>query len=446
MFKKYFNLNKLSTLIFYLSIFTFIIAFNFSDHGSGGWTQQSLPFLNDRKLADITFLDSLTGYAVTGDNIASSDTDYVLKTTNSGYNWNIILGKARDFSKVMFLNPDTGYVLHGDEILRTTNAGANWNNIPVPPGNFGFYDMYPISYDTMWVCFPYIGGDFIYRTTNAGFSWIRQLQSFSIMKIYMYDGNLGFSSGVDLNNLFKTTNSGINWIGVAGNDFVDIYFIDSLTGWKAKGDMKKTTDGGNTWTDQPLPNGPNFLFTSMENFSNINYDTLWGGGGVIQLGSTFRGVMYRSTNSGENWFYQIPDTSYHIYQYNFVDFVNKFSGWSFQKNMNGIYTFDGGDTNFITNIKSNNYINPENYKLAQNFPNPFNPKTQIKYEINKKSQVTIKVFNILGVEIETLVESNQQPGSYKIEFDGSNISSGIYFYSLYIDGIPIDTKKMILIR
>ncbi|HMS65479.1 MAG TPA: T9SS type A sorting domain-containing protein [Ignavibacteria bacterium] len=97
-------------------------------------------------------------------------------------------------------------------------------------------------------------------------------------------------------------------------------------------------------------------------------------------------------------------------------------------------------------MKTTNYLNPEDYKLLQNFPNPFNPKTQIKYEIKKQSQVTIKVFNILGVEIETLVESKQQPGSYKIEFDGSNISSGVYFYSLYIDDIPVDTKKMILIR
>lgn len=437
---------KLTSGIFYFSILLFIIAFNFSDNGGGGWTQQSIQFLNDRSLADIIFLDSLTGYAVTGDNIASSDTDYVLKTTNSGYNWNIVLSRPRDFSKVMFINLDTGYVLHGDEIIRTTNAGLNWNNIPVPPGNFGFNDMYPISYDTMWVCFPYIGGDFIYRTTNAGLSWVSQLQSFSISKIYMYNGNLGFTSGYQVNNFYKTTNSGINWTGVAGNDFVDIYFIDSLTGWKSKGDMKKSTDGGNTWINQPLPNSPNFLYTSMENFSNINYDTIWGGGGVFQIGGTLRGVLYRTTNSGENWVFQIPDTSYQINQYNFVNFINKFSGWAYQRNMNGIYTFDGGDTNFITNIKASNYLNPEDYKLSQNFPNPFNPKTIISYDLKKQSLVEIKVFNILGVELKTLVKTNQQPGSYKIEFDGSNTPSGVYFYSMFINDNPVDTKKMILIR
>ena len=262
----------------------------------------------------------------------------------------------------------------------------------------------------------------------------------------MYNGNLGFTSGYQVNNFYKTTNSGINWTGVAGNDFVDIYFIDSLTGWKSKGDMKKSTDGGNTWINQPLPNSPNFLYTSMENFSNINYDTIWGGGGVFQIGGTLRGVLYRTTNSGENWVFQFPDTSYQINQYNFVNFINKFSGWAYQRNMNGIYTFDGGDTNFITNIKASNYLNPEDYKLSQNFPNPFNPKTIISYDLKKQSLVEIKVFNILGVELKTLVKTNQQPGSYKIEFDGSNTPSGVYFYSMFINDNPVDTKKMILIR
>ncbi|HMS65480.1 MAG TPA: hypothetical protein PKD83_09535 [Ignavibacteria bacterium] len=292
--KTHFKPDKLASLLFYFSILVFIIAFNFSDNGSGGWQQQSIPYLNNRSLADITFLDSLTGYAVTGDNIASSDTDFVLKTTNSGYNWNIILSKARDFSKVMFLNLDTGYVLHGDEILRTTNAGVNWNNIPVPPGNFGFYDMYPISYDTMWVCFPYIGGDFIYRTTNAGFSWVRQLTGTSLRRIYFYNNNIGFCGESNLNRFIKTTNSGINWTQIQGqNGWSDIFFIDSLTGWKCSSDeMKFSTDGGETWELQYLPTGQTIV-NYLVNFSNINYDTLWGVGGAI-AGNPYRGILYRT--------------------------------------------------------------------------------------------------------------------------------------------------------
>jgi photosystem II stability/assembly factor-like uncharacterized protein len=369
-----------------------------------------------------------------------------LKTTNSGYNWNIVLSRPRDFSKVMFLNLDTGYVLHGDEIVRTTNAGLNWNNIPVPAGNFGFNDMYPISYDTMWICFSYIGGDFIYRTTNAGLSWVRQLTGTSFRKIYFYNNNIGFCGESNLNRFIKTTNSGVNWTQIQGqNGWSDIFFIDSLNGWKSSSDtMKVTHDGGETWGLQYLPTGPTIV-NYLVNFSNVNYDTLWGVGGAI-AGNPYRGILYRTTNSGNNWSYQILDTSFHITNLGYIEFLNKNTGWSYSYHRNGIYTFDGGDTNFITNINTTEYLNPEDYKLSQNFPNPFNPVTIIKYEIKKQSLVEIKVFNILGVELKTLVKTNQQPGTYKIEFDGSNTPSGVYFYSMFINDNSVDTKKMMLIR
>ncbi|HMS66103.1 MAG TPA: hypothetical protein PKD83_12730, partial [Ignavibacteria bacterium] len=84
--KKIFNPEKLSSLIFYLSIFTFIIAFNFSDHGTGGWQQQFLPS-NLPGITDITFTDSLTGFAVTA--VDAGNRSYIIKTTNGGDNWDI---------------------------------------------------------------------------------------------------------------------------------------------------------------------------------------------------------------------------------------------------------------------------------------------------------------------------------------------------------------------
>ncbi len=142
---------KLTTGIFYLSILLFIIAFNFSDNGGGGWTQQFMPFLNNKPIADITFLDSLTGYAVTGENTGAPDTNYVLKTTDAGNNWNVILSKVYSFRRIIFLNHDTGYASNIESISRTTNAGLSWENIPLPPDYFGIFDMFPLSYDTMWI-------------------------------------------------------------------------------------------------------------------------------------------------------------------------------------------------------------------------------------------------------------------------------------------------------
>ena len=101
---------------------------------------------------------------------------------------------------------------------------------------------------------------------------------------------------------------------------------------------------------------------------------------------------------------------------------------------------------------------PSNYALQQNYPNPFNPNTKIKYSVPQSSNVLIKVFDILGNEIETLVNEEKSVGTYEVEFSvGQNsilsLSSGIYFYQLRA-GIPsagsgqsvIETKKMILLR
>ena len=119
------NLKRLSGILFYTSIISFIIAFNFSDNPPlGRWQQQFMPNLNNQPLSDITFIDSLTGYAVTGNSIGNIDIDNVLTITNAGFNWSIIfstINDIRDFRRVMFLNPDSGYVLYGDRVLRTTN-------------------------------------------------------------------------------------------------------------------------------------------------------------------------------------------------------------------------------------------------------------------------------------------------------------------------------------
>jgi len=85
------------------------------------------------------------------------------------------------------------------------------------------------------------------------------------------------------------------------------------------------------------------------------------------------------------------------------------------------------------------------FELNQNYPNPFNPTTTIKYQIPELSFVTIKVFDVLGSEITTLVNEEKAIGSYEVEFDASRLSSGIYFYQLK-SGDFVETKKMILMK
>jgi hypothetical protein len=88
---------------------------------------------------------------------------------------------------------------------------------------------------------------------------------------------------------------------------------------------------------------------------------------------------------------------------------------------------------------------PGNFILFQNYPNPFNPTTIIRFEIPRESIVTIKLYDLLGREIKTLVNEEKTAGSYSYIFDGSSLSSGIYFYRITA-GKFAQTKKMILMK
>ena len=126
--------------------------------------------------------------------------------------------------------------------------------------------------------------------------------------------------------------------------------------------------------------------------------------------------------------------------------------------------WSSGVIDFYTNVPANNYyittegngltitaVNdtpsalPTIPELKQNYPNPFNPKTIIQYSLNELQFVSLKVYNLLGKEITSLVNQQKPAGNYKIEFDGSDLSSGVYFYRMEA-GRFIDTKKFILIK
>ena len=115
---------------------------------------------------------------------------------------------------------------------------------------------------------------------------------------------------------------------------------------------------------------------------------------------------------------------------------------------NGLYAqninYDGtfGNPTGLINIGN---TAPEKFSLQQNYPNPFNPFTSIKYQISNSSFITLKIYDILGNEIETLVNERQMPGAYEVGWNADNYSTGVYFYKL-TSGSFTDTKKMLLIK
>jgi len=113
-----------------------------------------------------------------------------------------------------------------------------------------------------------------------------------------------------------------------------------------------------------------------------------------------------------------------------------------------------GDTTVVS-VENETPNLPTEFSLSQNYPNPFNPTTKIRYEIPGQAQndnmlVTLKVYDVLGNEVATLINEEKPAGSYEVEFNGSNLTSGVYFYQLRA-GSPkgqafIQTKKMLLIK
>ena len=123
--------------------------------------------------------------------------------------------------------------------------------------------------------------------------------------------------------------------------------------------------------------------------------------------------------------------------------------WQYNTHHNGVY----GDINLVGITQNTNNV-PDKFNLHQNYPNPFNPTTKIKFEITPLSRgvgeargvlTSLKIYDILGKEIQTLVNEQLQPGSYEVSFDGSNFPSGVYFYKL-TSGNFTATKKLVLLK
>lgn len=114
------------------------------------------------------------------------------------------------------------------------------------------------------------------------------------------------------------------------------------------------------------------------------------------------------------------------------------SVWSY------IYFDDISILTSLTDIADNIFV-PKVFKLDQNYPNPFNPQTTIQFDIPRKSNVTLEVYNIMGQRVAELVNKSYQPGRYKIDFNASNYASGVYIYRLIADNY-IKEQKMILLK
>jgi photosystem II stability/assembly factor-like uncharacterized protein len=295
----------------------------------------------------------------------------------------------------------------------------------------------------------------------------------------------GFSD-ITPGDLVKSTNGGTNWTLISG------YLHTAMTGIafnpvnsnivyvSGDGKITKSTDCGDTWFSSF--NGlPSNLGCYCVTINPFNPQTL--------LTSNDNGI-YRSTDAGQNWI-QVFNTSCRKIAFhpnltgaaaaisfspykilfstnsglNWADSTGSYPGTNtvdliFSKYDNNLYVASSASGIYkkmflITGLNKNIDNIPTAFKLYQNYPNPFNPVTKIKFdisqsvilknEVTKNPFITLKIFDILGHEVATLINEELKPGSYENEWNATDYPSGIYFYQLS-EGEFSDKKKLVLIK
>jgi photosystem II stability/assembly factor-like uncharacterized protein len=385
----------------------------------------------------------------------------IYKSTNGGFNWSDIT-PTPPFglcNSICFVDALTGWIGFlsatppETALYQTTNGGINWTPVTGLPFTavYGLSSFSVVNQNTIYACGNYMKPAVVLKTTNKGVNWISLsvgglAEALVDCKFFSPDSGFVFGSIGDFFAL--TIKPVILFTSDGGNSWVVRHTGSRIREWCYMGSFPsrnvgyavvehdeqqttlstiflKTTNGGVNWTEkQMLP-----YYTDLEGAGFVNESTGWMGGG-------FYDSTYQTTNGGDNWVRVNWGAALNRFQ-----FLNDTLGFAV-----GHTVYKWSRDNFIGILKLGNEI-PEKYSLSQNYPNPFNPATKIKFDITAHSvgQTYLSVYDALGREIATLVNEKLNPGKYEVTFDGSNLTSGIYYYILK-SGNYTETKKMVMIK
>jgi photosystem II stability/assembly factor-like uncharacterized protein len=357
---------------------------------------------NTISLDNICGIDSIN--ALVAGHINSSTG--VWKTTNGGQNWTLVFRQPNGRINAVWMKNYLQGFMQGNPVggrwslWKTTNGGVNWDSS-------GLY-LQQDSNETGWpnsLCIP-MGQFFPPDDTNK--IWFGT----NNYRIY-YSSNYGRSWNIQSTSPEKN----IYCIAYGG------MFQDMTSYAGGSNNLFKSTDDGTTWT-----------LDSVGGTGNITGVTFCYYSFFLTRGN----IMYMHSYYG-GWY---PMHTAPAGEYNYLD--NR--GFGFWWEHFGVRT-NGGIT-FIADgeeVKKISSIIPGGYSLSQNYPNPFNPKSKIKFDIAKLGEVKLIIYDVLGREVATIVNKELQPGTYEAEWDGSNYSSGVYFYKLITAGFT-ETRKMVLVK
>lgn len=399
-----------------------------------GWVQiNSGTTLN---LYDVQFINDLTGY-ICGGGTNANGPGFVKKSTNGGLSWFTILNSTGEMNGLSFIDINTGTVVGWSSIMRTTNGGTTWITQNAPASCSGYYRSIYFLNSTIGV----IAGDvsqpsgrgIILFTSNGGLTWLdRCYATFAVyFGVRVFDPNTAIVVGTSgaPGSIIKTTNFGLSWMAQnIGGVYRGVSFVNNNYGMvsgSGTNNIGKTVNSGANWNFQTI--------SSTFTLNDVNY---------IDTSTSFTvgisGAIFKTTTGGDNWVQLSSGTSNTLRS---VFFINQNTGWACGDAGTLVKTTDGG----ITAIQPISNIIPISFLLEQNYPNPFNPITKIKFDIAKSSFVRIVIFDILGRVINILANQNLEAGRYEIDFNASNLPSGVYFYKLITDNFS-ESKKMVLIK
>jgi len=360
------------------------------------------------------------------DGLSSGYKSAFLQSTNSGISWNKV-GHFDSTSGYMndlhFFNANTGYAISDSGssgysfFMKTTNAGVNWQKIFIDT-NLHLNHIYFGDINTGYLC-GMKSNEFcglVLKTTNSGLSWTRKTipGTYQLNDINFFNANTGIALGNSGyyflgTKIYRTTNAGVSWDSITSVQYVQPNFVKILS-------------------------GTGIAFAS----GVIVYDT------STQITKT---CTMKSTDYGASWTIKYFNSNSNFHGGALIDQNNFFMSGGAEGIPAVILKSTNGGNIFVKQIGSEV---PSAYSLEQNYPNPFNPSTIIKFQIKDSRFISLKVHDIIGKEVATLVNEKLQTGEYEVpfsinQFPNNQLPSGIYFYRLST-GDYVETKKMMLLK
>ncbi len=364
---------------------------------------------------------------------------------------------------------DTLYASSNFNFYKSTNEGNNWFTI-----NNGLPSVTNFNSIVRSGNFLVAGGDSpgIWLSSNNGVNWFQTVNGIDADE-YVYslfvDGNNVYAAIGNTSAVGVSTDNGNTWnkytTGLPTSQYMSgvtklgstLYAIHSILG------VYTSTDNGINW-EQSFAGGigaqdknaiirsgnnlcvaaTNGVWTTSDNGANWDHTLI---AGIMSGFGTYGNELYvvgqlpyKSLDNGITWT-EVDVTGLTAFIQNTMQFtsnyafINTYGIGVYRRSLSQITSIDEKITGSF----------PESFVLEQNYPNPFNPSTKINWQSPIAGHQTLKIYDVLGNEVATLVDEEKPAGRYEIDFNASQLSSGVYFYK-FLSGTFISTKKMILMK